>query len=162
MKASSRLAMILMGCCGLWSTPAFSAITCTVSATGVAFGVYDPLSGNNLDSTGSLTVTCTRQLLDSRSVRYSVALSSGSSGSTTARTMVSGTYSLAYNLYTNAARTTTWGGTNTPEGTVSFTPILGLLFPTPGNPMSIYGRIFGSQLVPAGAYSDTITATVLY
>ena len=36
-----------------------AAADCSLAATGVAFGVYDPLASAPDDSSGSVTVTCT-------------------------------------------------------------------------------------------------------
>ena len=50
--------------------------SCTVSASGVGFGVYNPFSGSSLDSTGTVTVSCFGVL----GGVFQVALSTGGSG----------------------------------------------------------------------------------
>lgn len=158
------LAAMLLGSAGLWSVPALAVITCSVSANGVAFGAYDPLSGDDRDSTGSVTVECTRLPLGSLTVNYEVRLNAGNRGSFTPRAMSAGADTLEYNLYTDPTRTTTWGdgssGTVSQSGSLSWG--LGGLYGTKTQSFTTYGRIFGAQFVPAGTYSDTITVTVLY
>lgn len=147
---------------GMGSMPAH-AITCSMSTTGIAFGVYDPLSGSNLDSTGTLRLTCSRGLLDVATVNYRVTLSAGNSGTTTERTLMSSSNTLTYNLYSDAARTSVWGNdANAPSGTITFGLLGTILFGTVSRELTVYGRAFANQLVAAGAYRDTLTATVLY
>lgn len=146
------------------------AASCSVSATGVAFGAYNHLSGSPLDSTGTVTVQCTGGgLLSAKNVSYTIQLNAGSSGSFSPRKLASGANLLDYNLYRNSARTTIWGngsgGTSTVGG--SFTLGNCVLFllcsdETESRNHTVYGRIPASQNVPAGSYSDTITVTVNY
>lgn len=169
MMKRTVLTALLLGSAGLWSTSAqaLGFVTCSVSANGVAFGVYDPHSGNDLDSSGSVTFECTLiiGLLNLRTVSFEVQLDAGSSGSFTPRTLASGNDTLAYSLYADAARTTIWGdgtgGTVTNSGSFLFPALIGI-GTTREETFTTYGRIFGSQFVPAGSYNDTITVTVLY
>ena len=158
------LATLLLACTGLWSAPAL-AFTCSVSADGVTFGVYNPLSGNNLDSTGLVTVRCTSTIaLLGPTVPFKARLSSGNSGSFTTRAMNSGSDTLEYNLYVGSLRNTIWGdgtgSTGFHSGTFQF-PVLGIGTVREAS-FTIYGRVFGGQFVSAGGYSDAITVTVLY
>ena len=130
------------------------AITCSVSATNVSFGVYNPLSVTGLSSSGTVTATCLNVL----PTPISIALSTGSSGSYAARRMQSGANTLTYNLYLDAAETQIWGdGTG---GSVidnaTITALLGTVTVT------AYGLMPAAQDVSPGAYADTITATVSY
>lgn len=136
---------------------ALSFCSCTVSATPVSFGNYDPIGSANLDSTGEVTVDCT--LLVALAGSYTVDFSTGTSGSYATRTMKNGVTDLQYNLYTDAAHTQIWG--NNTGGSSRVTRIFsGLLSLQLRN--TVYGRVFGSQNVPAGTYSDTIVVTVTY
>lgn len=147
---------------GMSSLPAH-AITCNMSTTGIAFGVYDPLSGSNLDSSGTLRLTCTRGLLDASTVSYRITLSAGNSASTTERILMSSGNTLMYNLYSDSARTNVWGNdVNAPSGTITYGLLGTILFGTASRDLTVYGRVFANQLVAAGAYGDTLTATVLY
>lgn len=120
---------------------------CTVSATGVNFGTYDPFDSANLDSTGNVAVTC------SPSAPYSIALSPGSATQTN-REMRNGAEVLTYNLFTDATRTTPWGDGTGATLTVGGSGLSG------SHP--IYGRIAARQNVRAGSYSDFITVTVSF
>lgn len=136
------------------ATPARAA--CTISATGVAFGAYDPQSASPDDSTGTVNVSCKNS-----DPAPTVALSKGGSGSYAPRSMTAGSFSLPYNLYTTTARNIVWGdGTG---GTVTLTLSGGTTSGGQRNySHSVYGRIPGSQNVGAGSYSDTITLTVTW
>lgn len=127
--------------------------TCsTVTATALAFGDYDPLSGSNKDSTNTIDVTCTM------GTPFAIKLNGGVNGTINARVMQEDTGSglLSYGLYTNAARTTVWGDGSTGTS-VSGTGTGSAVQQT------VYGRIAASQTGKnAGTYSDTITVTVDY
>jgi spore coat protein U-like protein len=128
--------------------------SCSVSATEVGFGIYDPFSSSPADSTGTVTVTCFGLL----GGIFEVSLSTGQSGTYSARTMASGGNSLNYNLYTNSSRTSIWGdGTG---GTLLQSVNCVLVCLGIPNNLTVYGRIPARQDVPAGAYGDSITVTV--
>lgn len=135
-------------------------VTCTTSATGVAFGTYAPFNGTPLDSTGTVTVTCTPTLVGLL-VSYSIALSAGSSGSYASRTMLSGTSPMNYQLYTDASRSTVWGDGSGGTAVVSDSYTIALLFPVTRN-YTVYGRVPALQAVGPGTYSDSIVVTVTY
>lgn len=134
------------------------AQTCTVSTLPTVFGSYSIFSGAPLTGTGAVTVTCAAVV--SLNISYSIAGSTGSSGSYGARSATSGAGSLAYQLYTTAAHGTVWG--NGSEGTslISDSYLLSLLQTT--KQYQIYGQIPAQQNVPAGTYSDTIFVTLTY
>lgn len=152
------LAAVVLG-----SSPARAACnplsfcSCTVTATGVSFGNYNPLSTTNVNSTGSIRVRCT--LIAALSGSYTISLSAGASNSYTQRSLRNGSSSLGYNLYTNSARNQIWGnGTGGSSSvTQSFAALLSIDQTT-----TIYARIPPSQNVPGGVYGDTITVTVTY
>jgi spore coat protein U-like protein len=130
--------------------------TCTVSASGVAFGSYNPLANANSDSTGSVNVTCT----GSTTATYTIAASAGT-GTYLARKLVSGSQLLSYNVYIDNTRTTIWG-----DGSSGTSVISGSITATSGGatqPSTIYGRIpSGQQTASVGSYTDTLTVTVTY
>lgn len=124
---------------------------CTVSTSALAFGSYDPVVANasaNLDGTGGVTVACTR------GATASIALGSGSNatGSTRRMTDGAGNY-LAYELYSDSGRSSVW---NTGAGALGLTAAPSRA----AREFAVYGRIAGNQDVPAGAYGDTVVATV--
>jgi spore coat protein U-like protein len=120
--------------------------TCSVSATAVAFGTYDPTSSTPLDSTGSVAVTCSAS-----SASYTIALSAGQ-GSFTSRELSSGAHLLAYNLYTDALRSTIWGdgsgATSTESGSGT------------SQSFNVYGRVLALQNAYVGSYADAVVVTV--
>jgi spore coat protein U-like protein len=125
--------------------------TCSVSATDLAFGNYNPISGANLDGATSISVTCTN------GTGYNVGISAGGgTGATVAsRKMTNGANTLNYTLYRDAGRTNVWGvtiATDTLIGTGSGA----------AQPIDVYGRVPGSQAAPSGGYTDTVTITVTY
>lgn len=123
---------------------------CSVAASPLAFGTYEPGQTGALDGTAQLQVTC------SLGTSYSIGLGSGSSASPAQRTMTSADAGqLVYNLYQDSARSIVWGNT-TGSNTVSGT------YAAAQAPLPVYGRIAGGQVVTAGGYSDTITVTVTY
>jgi spore coat protein U-like protein len=138
-----------------WAYAAADA-ACTISATGVAFGSYDPQSGSVVDGAGTINVGC-----HPSDNAPTVSLSAGNSGTFSARTMLSGGNSLNYNLYTTSARNIVWGDGFGGSVTVTLTGGVnsgGVRSYT----RSVFGRVPASQNVAAGSYSDTITLTVTW
>ena len=138
--------------------PSWAALSCTTSAQAVAFGNYDPLSALPTDSTGQVSVTCTN--LVSLLVSYTVALSTGVSGSYASRQLASGANRLNYNLYTDVTHLLVWGNGTGGTSTVGNTFLVVLLGTTANH--TVYGRIPARQNASVGAYTDTITVTVTY
>ena len=112
-----------------------------------------------LDAAGQLNVNCTV------GTAYNIGLNGGLNATIPAGTAapVAGnrrmrlgatTNYVPYELYSNAARTTFWGntiGTSTLTGTGTGASVA----------VPVYGRVTSAN-VPAGAYEDTVTATVTY
>jgi spore coat protein U-like protein len=122
---------------------------CTVrSATGVAFGTYDPIGANATlprDAAGQLGYRCRR-------AGPLISLSAGGAGAFLPRRLRQGAQTLGYNLYRNAARTEVWG-----DGTPGTFTVLGQ---RGTRTLAIYGRIFPGQPAAAGSYADTVVATL--
>ena len=135
--------------------------TCTVSATGIAFGNYNPLSSTGDSAVGSWTVTCNATGSGSATVAGTLTLSTGFSGSYAARKMKSGTNALQYNIYLTPSYAQIIGdgsaGTFAPSD--SGTVTAGQVYQVTGN---MYGFMPPSQDVPAGSYTDSIVVTVTY
>lgn len=136
----------------------FSALTliakqpvCEVSADTVAFGAYQPLTNTLRNTSSAIAVSCTGKEGDT--VYYTLILNIGSGSSYASRQMSSGSYTLLFNLYTDAARTQIWGdGTG---GTVTISGSMVLTDSTVTRTHIVYGRIPGSQRGPgAGSYID--------
>lgn len=153
--------ILLVLCVMLWKGQAFSQLyTCSVAADTVNFGSYSPLGGSPVDAVGEVRVSCSLLGVISLLVSYEIRLSSGESGSYFPRRIYSGLYDLAYNLYTDSARTIIWGDGSGGTGYVSDGYLLGLFTVTRYYP--VYGRLPAGQNVPTGTYSDVIIVTVDY
>jgi spore coat protein U-like protein len=127
--------------------------SCTISTSPLAFGAYDPSSGSPLDGSGSLTVQCTLNASASIQLGQGSNADAGSTDAAPLRRLADGSGNfLSYALDQDAAHTTIWGNTG---GT-------GMAHTGTGASanISVYGRISASQNVPAGAYSDTVQATI--
>lgn len=161
--AAGRLA--LLGALLLCAPGAMAASDCSVSASGVAFGVYDPTLATPDDSTGSVVVTCTYTGPGGvDTADYTVTLSTGTGGSYAPRKLTAGASRLDYNLFRDAARTQVWG--NASSGT---TIITGSLRVGPGNGNGtrtathvVYGRIPQLQDADTGNYTDSILVTLTF
>ncbi len=124
---------------------------CTISTSALSFAPYDPVVANassDLEGTGRVTVACTK------GATTTIGLGGGSnaSGSTRRLKDTSGNF-LSYELYQDTGRTV-WGNASpsllSPPAAVSKAP----------RDFTVYGRVAGNQDVPAGAYTDTVVATV--
>ncbi len=87
-----------------------------------------------------------------------IALSQGGGTSYATRRMVKGIDQLFYNLYLDAGRTIIWG--NGSAGTQAY-----IIKNPPNNQdinVPIFGRVPALQNAGEGAYSDTITVTLMF
>ncbi len=126
---------------------------CSVTASALTFGAYNPTSGSPLDGTSTISVYCTV------GSAYTVALDIGTGGGAfTTRSIANGGNVLDYNLYTSSARTTVWGDGTGATSTVAGSGA-GLLTPST---QTVYGRVSALQDKPAGTYTSTITVTVTF
>jgi len=144
---------------------AHAILGCTASASSVVFGAYNPLNAGPLDSTGIVSVTCTlTPQSNAAKVNYSIALSTGASGSMLMRQMQSPPNQLGYNLYTTSAYAQIWGDGTGGSSVVSGSMKLGASASewTITNMHTMYGRIPAAQDVQPGNYADTIVVTVTY
>ncbi|WP_172969623.1 spore coat protein U domain-containing protein [Rhodanobacter sp. T12-5] len=132
--------------------------SCSIAVTGALdFGAYDPQSATDATGTGTVATTCTA---GTPSVK--IALDQGlnptgtSTGVAPERQMDNAGTKLAYFLYQDAGNTTVWGDT-----TASYTA------PAPAtggaDSVTVYGVLTALQTTAiAGAYTDTVTATVSF
>jgi spore coat protein U-like protein len=124
---------------------------CTITASDIGFGTYDPVTANDaapIDTTGTINVRCTK------GTAYTVGLSQGGNYSG-GRRMIGGGGAdyLSYELYTDNAGGTLWG-TSAPNlvgGTAANKAAI---------PLTVYARLPGNQDVPQGSYADTVAAIV--
>lgn len=153
MRFRTTLFFVLLGTgAALLPTRALRAATCTVTATSVAFGRYDPLTATPRNRNGRISVAC------KGNGTFTVALSTGQSGSYNPRYMLSAATSdrLDYNLYTSAARTLIFG-----DG-IGGTQTVNKRFRNNTQRITVYGRIPAMENISAGVYSDSIVATVTF
>jgi spore coat protein U-like protein len=122
---------------------------CTIDPATLAFGNYDATA--NVDVSTNITVRCTS------GSSYWVGLGPGSNASGSARRMANGGNFLTYELYRDSNRTQVWDNADpapaTPHlsaGNAGYSA-----YTTP-----VYGRIPASQIVPIGAYTDSVVMTV--
>jgi spore coat protein U-like protein len=125
---------------------------CGVTANPIAFGSYlGTATSPTVDAVGAIVVTCPV------GNNYDVRLDNGTNGGGGQRRMAvtSGPAAfLSYELYSDAARTQRFGNAN-------FERVTGV---GNGAPQSIpvYARLPGAQVVPLGAYLDTIQVTLQF
>ena len=129
---------------------------CVISAGNINF--LDPFVGDNdLTAAGDIEVRCTS------GTAYSIALSAGSSNDFTAREMVRGTDVLVYNLFTDNTYGAIWGDDS---GTTDVVSDVGEgMALANAIPHTVYAQLLAADNegpVSAGAYSDTIVATITY
>jgi spore coat protein U-like protein len=150
--------LVAMACVvALWigGAPA-RAQTCTYTTTPMNYGVVSLVSGAAVDTTATLTATCSGTA--NRVVMICPSLGDGTGGGSNGnRTLLSGTNTLAHNLYSDAARSTIWGSSVWP-----YTPRPPKLTVTLNGSgtgtgsWTIYGRILsGQQAKPTGTYTST-------
>jgi len=162
-KLLSVLLVLFFAC----AATAAEAVSCGVTATSVAFGNYVSPGGAVVDSTGTVSVTCTPdRVLLVCSASYTIALSAGNSVLGFAPRRMSGSgFTLDYNLYTNGARTTVWGDGSGVTSTVPETitsSILGLICLPGIKNSTVFGRVPANQNVGVATYSDSIVVTVTF
>ncbi len=137
--------------------------TCAVTATGVAFGSYNPFSFSDVSAASNVHLSCTG-ILAIGVVDYDIFLNEGvwSAGFPAPRQMDSGGNRLSYNLYTGSDHGTIWGdgtgGTAIVSDSITIPPL-----GSNSVDHTVYGLIPARQTSTAvGSYSDTVTVTVNY
>lgn len=137
------------------SVTATVSANCTISTVAVAFGAYDPIVTNaaaDLTGSGTVTVTCTSGSAATVTLGQGANAAGGSTDAVPLRQMASGAERLAYTLYSDAPRSVVWGNT-------AGTDVDHVGTGAAAN-LTVYGSVAAAQNVPAGAYADTVVATV--
>jgi len=119
--------------------------SCTVSASDLPLGTYDPMATAALEpaTPSSITVNCTKN------TSFTIA------PLTTANAfrMANGTERLNYSLYQAAGHGRDWSTSNATGTSVNVsTPVT----------FNVFGAVPAGQDVPGGSYSDTVTVTVTF
>ena len=138
---------------GFGCSPA-AAILCSVSMSNVVFGNIDVTAGAAVDTTGTMTVTCSGGAPPNRTNLVCISIGAGQNGDATSR-ILSGPASLRYELYSNASRTVKWGSWQTGYDSAGVSAVV----PYNGSAnLTVYGRVLGSQqTLLSGSYSDTLS-----
>ncbi len=132
----------------LGSAPAYATYTCTLSSTGISFGMF---TGSQVAISGTINMHCT----GSGTSNFNVKLSTGS-GSFAARVMKNGTNTLSYNLYMDSAHSQILG-----DGTGSTVFFSGKITASPSDfTLTMFGLIPAQALPVSGSYMDTVVATL--
>lgn len=136
------------------ATAAPPGTICSVSTTGIAFGVYDVFAPAPLASTGTITISC------DNNANATISISaSGVSGIFQPRQMrlAAGTDLMNYNIYTDAGYATVWGDGTAGTVTVAAKPKKN----APLN-VTVFGSVPPLQNLSAGSYADTVTVTIVW
>lgn len=129
--------------------------SCSIStASDVAFGNYDPISGTDNTNTGSFTVTCTPSASTAITLGQGSNADTGSTDAAPLRRMTDGSSDyLSYNLYTDNTYATVWDNSTG----VSYTGT------GSADTVTVYAKAAAGQLTaPAGSYTDTVVATITF
>jgi spore coat protein U-like protein len=146
------------------SAPAHAApISCGFSITNLNFGTVDLTLNTAIDSTATLSASCTGDA--GTVVRICPNINAGSGGTTSGspRFMLSGSDKLNFDLYQDAARTIVWGSYL--WGYSSYTaPTIDITLNGSGSgnaTATIYGRISSGQqsLPPSSSYSSSFSGS---
>jgi spore coat protein U-like protein len=128
---------------------------CTITATALNLGNYDPVGTNAAaaaNATTTLAVACTSGAAANVTLGQGTHAAGGSTDTDPSRRLSDGTNFLNYGLFTDAGRTDEWG--NTVATGVAHTGT------GASANITVYGTIPAAQNVPAGAYTDTVVATI--
>ncbi len=159
--------MVLLGM--LCSSAARADTNCVATApVTLAFGTITNGSSSVTNTTTTFTITCNTaalSLLATASVRLCLGIGNGSGGSTLqpTRSLTNTTAdTMAYQLYTNATRSTIWGlvpGSNPGAQVVDINYSVPLLTGGSGTvTITIYGQVPAGQTLSAGNFSSSFTA----
>ncbi len=127
---------------------------CVINAPDLNLGTFD--GTNDLTASSAISVRCTNN------TTYDVNLSTGSSGTFANRTLVLGSDTLNYNLYTTSGYTTVWGDNTGGSGRPATGTGAGM---AANQTLTVYGQLLAANNtapVDAGTYTDTIIATISY
>lgn len=144
------------------------AQSCSFTATDMNFGAVDTLSGTPVNSTSTISVSCTGALLDLGKrllICPDIGAGSGGASSAAARQMVNGTSTVNYQLYSDSGRSVVWGASSWsyPSRAPAYALTMALLNVSlvgASGSMTVYGAALGtpSTAVP-GPYTSSFTST---
>ncbi|MGE5615921.1 MAG: spore coat protein U domain-containing protein [Bacillota bacterium] len=157
MNAGSLLRCLGLALFALAAQAACAAISCTISSPGVTMAY--PANTAPVSTQTSFTVTCARNLAsDPTSISYTVAADNGLNPNGTNNRAFSGANALKYDVYRDAACSSTWKGPQTIADSITtlsgFTPV--------SKTTAFWGCVVTAQSPSAGTYTDTVTMTLTY
>lgn len=150
---------------------AHAGVTCSATGSTVAFGAFDPQTGDQ-DSSTTVNFTCAQTnlfLAGQAVVTMCANIGTGVGGQINPRLMKDGTgHNLQFQLYTDSSRSMayTWGsiGSSTPPYQISFT-VPGAFFGFGGtydDHFTVYARVpTGQAGLAAGSYTNLISDSFL-
>lgn len=122
---------------------------CTITADALTVSGYDPVVAHktaNFDQQSHVNVTCTN------GSPVTITLDDGQN---VGRQLKFGTDKyLDYELYSDSARTAVWGNTELNDVATTGTGV--------AEALPVYMRVTAGQNVPAGTYTDVVTAVVTF
>jgi spore coat protein U-like protein len=123
--------------------------SCSISPATLNFGNYDPLVATDVDVAATMNIACTK------GATPHIWLDNGTHFVGSRRMQGPGATPdfLPYQIYREAGRTNVWGDT---DATSNIYTSAGRA----GGTITVYGRIPAGADVAAGAYSDTVQATI--
>jgi spore coat protein U-like protein len=139
------------------SVTATVTANCTITANAMNFGAYDPIVANAaapLNGSTTVNVACTNGSPATITMDQGLNPAGGSTAAAPLRQMVSGGNFLAYSLFQDNANTIVWGNT---AGTGVASTGTGVSVA-----VNVFGQVAAGQNVPAGAYGDTVVATITF
>jgi len=133
---------------------------CMVASRGISFGSYDPTSPSAMTAQGAITARCTKGDSVSVALNQGASPAPGSTAAVPARRMTNGSSYLPYHIYIGAPpNKEEWGaggaGRSEPPAQVAAAWSTPITFIT-------YASLPAGTNVPAGEYSDVVTATVTF
>lgn len=152
--------LLLAGALGAVVLPLRAATVCSISASQLAFGVYDAVSGAANDTTGNVTVACIPGLSDPLTTAYTVTVDGTGVTSDSVRSMSRGAYRLYFQVYKDPARTTVWG--SSPSAGVAGSVTSATTLVAAQRTHTAYARLPPGQNVPPGLYSGSLLVTIEY
>jgi len=128
---------------------------CGISATNVAFGNVDVVSGSTTTTTGTITITCPGGFGNFPFLWLCISIGVGTnSTSVNNRTMKNGVNALNYQLYTDAAMTTIYQYTPSNQFSAPYNNTTGATVNS-----TVYAKILSSPTAPPGSYTDSYSTT---
>lgn len=150
-------ALLFLTLLGLVPVSAY-AQTCSFVVSNVNFGNVDTLSGNAIDVTANMTVSCTTLVVTN--VRVCLNLNAGSAGAVGGvRRMTSpASNALNYNFFQDAGHAVPWGSRETPTLGAPVALTFAQLLGTTAQNVTVYARIAaGQQAAPPGLYQSAFS-----